>query len=139
MRRLVLVLGLAVLGWLGRRELRSAADAQRYLTLLALLQVVAVTGRTASSAKYTGYPDPDRTLTSSTCPAQSTATTSRNRSLLLVEVIPTVVNAAVWSSAMSRAGSVTSPRLMTPFAIGGTSADGVSVRTTLAAVDGPDG
>ncbi|HMH91478.1 MAG TPA: hypothetical protein VK586_10395 [Streptosporangiaceae bacterium] len=51
MRRLVLVLGLAVLGWLGRRELRSAADAQRYLTLLALLQVVAVTGRTASSAK----------------------------------------------------------------------------------------
>lgn len=51
MKRLVLLLGLAVLGWLGRRQLRSYGDAQRYLTLLALLQIVAVMGKTASSAK----------------------------------------------------------------------------------------
>lgn len=51
MRRLVLILGLVVLGWLGRRQLRSAAHAQRYLTLLALLQIVAVMGKTSASAK----------------------------------------------------------------------------------------
>jgi hypothetical protein len=51
MRRLVLILGLAVLAWLGRRELRSAAHAQRYLTLLALLQIIAVMGKTSASAK----------------------------------------------------------------------------------------
>jgi hypothetical protein len=51
MKRLVLVLGLAVLGWLGRRQLRSYGDAQRYLTLLALLQIIAVMGKTSASAK----------------------------------------------------------------------------------------
>jgi hypothetical protein len=51
MKRLVLILGLAVAGWLGRRELRSAAHAQRYLTLLALLQIIAVMGKTSASAK----------------------------------------------------------------------------------------
>lgn len=51
MRRLVLILGLLVLAWLGRRQLRSAADAQRYLTLLALLQIVAVMGKTSASPK----------------------------------------------------------------------------------------
>ena len=51
MKRLVLVLGLVVLGWLGRRELRSAAAAQRYLTLMALLQIVAVMGKRSASPK----------------------------------------------------------------------------------------
>lgn len=51
MKRLVLVLGLVVLGWLGRRELRSAAEAERYLTLLALLQIVAVMGKRSASPK----------------------------------------------------------------------------------------
>lgn len=51
MKRLVLILGLAVLAWLGRRELRSAAHAQRYLTLLALLQIVAVMGKTSAMPK----------------------------------------------------------------------------------------
>jgi hypothetical protein len=51
MRRLVLILGLVVLAWLGRRQLRSAAHAQRYMTLLALLQIIAVMGKTSPSAK----------------------------------------------------------------------------------------
>lgn len=51
MKRLVLILGLAVAAWLGRRELRSAADAQRYLTLLALLQIIACLGKTSASPK----------------------------------------------------------------------------------------
>ncbi|HMH94282.1 MAG TPA: hypothetical protein VK586_24765 [Streptosporangiaceae bacterium] len=53
MRRLVLILGLAVLGWLGRRQLRSAADAQRYLTLLALLQIIAVMGKASPKSQAT--------------------------------------------------------------------------------------
>lgn len=51
MKRLALILGLAVLGWLGRRQLRSCGDAQRYLTLLALLQIIACLGKTSASAK----------------------------------------------------------------------------------------
>lgn len=51
MKRLVLVLGLVVLAWLGRRQLRSAAHAQRYMTLLALLQIIAVMGKVSASPK----------------------------------------------------------------------------------------
>ena len=52
-------------------------------------------------------------------------------------VTPTVVYAAVWSSAMSRQGSVIVSTMTTPFRIAGDSVFGVSVRTADRLVLGP--
>lgn len=54
-------------------------------------------------------------------------------------VTPTVVYAAVWSSAMSRHGSVIVSTATYPLRIGGDSVFGVRVRTAETLVDGPPG
>lgn len=85
MKRLVLVLGLVVLAWLGRRQLRSAAHAQRYLTLLALLQIIAVMGKTSASPKAVSV---ENRLNSVVLPALGTINTS------LTPLAPLASNAA---------------------------------------------
>src|SRR6185312_12517226 len=76
-------------------------------------------------------------LSSNNWPVTSITATSRHRSLALVLVTPTVVYAAVWSSAMSRTGSVIVSTVTTPLMITGDSEFGVSVRTAERLVDGP--
>jgi hypothetical protein len=84
MRRIVLVLGVLVLGWLGRRQLRSAADAQRYLTLLAILQVIASMGTSAPAAKPLNI---EQRLNNQIVPALGTLNTSVSAMQPIVTVV----------------------------------------------------